>query len=151
MGVSKNRGKTPPKWMVKIMVPNPMNKWMILGGKNHILGNIHKLHKLHSSDLKVQNAEIEFDNNFNMYYLTDTNINIYIYVVTYYIYTFVYVFYMCTWYINMFEKRVKHTSIVLCDSFLTAVKDLAATAAAVATVSWLVMQSVKDRWVRLEL
>ena len=22
----------PPKWMVKIMVPNPMNKWMIWGG-----------------------------------------------------------------------------------------------------------------------
>ena len=33
MGVSKNRGKT-PKWMVKTMVPNPMNKWDDLGGKN---------------------------------------------------------------------------------------------------------------------
>ena len=32
MGVSKNRRKT-PKWMVKIMVPNPMNKWMIWGVK----------------------------------------------------------------------------------------------------------------------
>ena len=29
MGVSKNSGT--PKWMVKIMVPNPMNKWMIWG------------------------------------------------------------------------------------------------------------------------
>ena len=29
MGVSKNRGI--PKWMVKIMVPNPMNTWMIWG------------------------------------------------------------------------------------------------------------------------
>ncbi len=28
---SKNRGILPPKWMVKIMVPNPMNKWMIWG------------------------------------------------------------------------------------------------------------------------
>ena len=28
MDVSKNRGKN-SKWMVKIMVPNPMNKWMI--------------------------------------------------------------------------------------------------------------------------
>ena len=28
-GVCKNTGT--PKWMVKIMVPNPMNKWMILG------------------------------------------------------------------------------------------------------------------------
>ena len=28
-GVSKNRGT--PKWMVNIMVPNPMNKWMIWG------------------------------------------------------------------------------------------------------------------------
>ena len=28
MGVSKNRGKNPPKWMVNIMV-NPVNKWMI--------------------------------------------------------------------------------------------------------------------------
>ena len=28
MDVSKNRGVgKPPKWMVKIMVPNPMNKW----------------------------------------------------------------------------------------------------------------------------
>ncbi len=30
LGVSKNTGT--PKWMVKIMVPNPMNKWMIWGG-----------------------------------------------------------------------------------------------------------------------
>ena len=30
MGVSKNHGT--PKWMVKIMVPNPMNKWDDLGG-----------------------------------------------------------------------------------------------------------------------
>ena len=29
LAVSKNRGENPPKWMVKIMVPNPMNKWMI--------------------------------------------------------------------------------------------------------------------------
>ena len=26
---NKNGGFCPPKWMVKIMVPNPMNKWMI--------------------------------------------------------------------------------------------------------------------------
>ena len=26
-------GVKPPKWMVKIMVPNPMNKWMIWGVK----------------------------------------------------------------------------------------------------------------------
>ena len=32
MGVSKSRVKT-PKWMVIIMVPNPMNKWMIWGAK----------------------------------------------------------------------------------------------------------------------
>ena len=31
MDVSKNRGIFPPKWMVKIMVPNPMYKWMIWG------------------------------------------------------------------------------------------------------------------------
>ncbi len=32
LGVSKNRGGNyPPKWMVKIVVPNPMNKWMIWG------------------------------------------------------------------------------------------------------------------------
>ena len=31
MGVSKNRGILPPKWLVKLMVPNPMNKWMIWG------------------------------------------------------------------------------------------------------------------------
>ena len=30
MGVSKHKGT--PKWMVKIMVPNPMNKWMKIGG-----------------------------------------------------------------------------------------------------------------------
>ena len=30
LGVSKNRGILPPKWMVKIM-ENPMNKWMIWG------------------------------------------------------------------------------------------------------------------------
>ena len=35
MGVSKNRGG-PPKWMVKIMVPNPMNKWMIWGVKTFL-------------------------------------------------------------------------------------------------------------------
>ena len=42
MGVSQNRGVYPPKWMmVKIMVPNPMNKWMIWGGySTPILGNI---------------------------------------------------------------------------------------------------------------
>ena len=34
MGVEpKIGGFSPPKWMVKIM-ENPMNKWMILGGKN---------------------------------------------------------------------------------------------------------------------
>ena len=31
MGVSKNRGCFHLKWMVKIMVPNPMNKWDDLG------------------------------------------------------------------------------------------------------------------------
>ena len=33
MGVEPNIGGFvyPPKWMVKIMVPNPMNKWMIWG------------------------------------------------------------------------------------------------------------------------
>ena len=34
-------GGFPPKWMVKIMVPNPMNKWMIwidLGGFPSIFG-----------------------------------------------------------------------------------------------------------------
>ena len=30
MAVSKNR-VFPPKWMVKIMVPNPISKWMIWG------------------------------------------------------------------------------------------------------------------------
>ena len=25
----------PPKWMVKIMDPNPMNKWMIWGYQSH--------------------------------------------------------------------------------------------------------------------
>ena len=34
MDVSKNSGG-PPKWMVKTMVPNPMNKWMIWGGGSH--------------------------------------------------------------------------------------------------------------------
>ena len=37
-------GILPPKWMVKIMVPNPMNKWMIWGVfKNPyiIFGNTH--------------------------------------------------------------------------------------------------------------
>ena len=28
-----------PKWMVKIMVQNPMNKWMIWGVKTHIFGS----------------------------------------------------------------------------------------------------------------
>ena len=37
MDVSKNRGT--PKWMVKIMVPNPMNKWMIWGVFPPIFGN----------------------------------------------------------------------------------------------------------------
>ena len=32
MDVSKYRGKTPQNGMVKIMVPNPMNKWDDLGG-----------------------------------------------------------------------------------------------------------------------
>ena len=31
LDMSKNRGILPPKWMVKIMVQNPMNKWMIWG------------------------------------------------------------------------------------------------------------------------
>ena len=29
MGVEPKIGGKNPKWMVKIMVPNPMNKWMI--------------------------------------------------------------------------------------------------------------------------
>ena len=38
----KNRGILPPKWMVKIRVPNPMNKWDDLGVKKPpIFGNIH--------------------------------------------------------------------------------------------------------------
>ena len=33
MGVSKNHGTVPPKWMVEnFMVPHPMNKWDDLGG-----------------------------------------------------------------------------------------------------------------------
>ena len=35
MGVSKNIGT--PKWMVKIMVPNPMNKWMIFLENHYFL------------------------------------------------------------------------------------------------------------------
>ena len=31
MGVEPKIGGKNPKWMVKIMVPNPMNKWMIWG------------------------------------------------------------------------------------------------------------------------
>ena len=31
MGVNPKIWVLPPKWMVKIMVPNPMNKWMIWG------------------------------------------------------------------------------------------------------------------------
>ena len=38
MGVSRNRGI--PKWMVKI-TENPVNPWMIWGGKPHYFGNIH--------------------------------------------------------------------------------------------------------------
>ncbi len=33
------QGRKPPKWMVKIMVPNPMNKWMIWGVKTPIFRN----------------------------------------------------------------------------------------------------------------
>ena len=32
-------GGLPPKWMVKIMVPNPMKKWMIWGVKTPIFGS----------------------------------------------------------------------------------------------------------------
>ena len=32
MGVEPKIGVKTPKWMVKIMVPNLQNKWMILGG-----------------------------------------------------------------------------------------------------------------------
>ncbi len=32
MGVEPKIGENPPKWMVKIRVPNPMNKWDDLGG-----------------------------------------------------------------------------------------------------------------------
>ena len=32
-------GGRPTKWMVKIMVPNPMNKWMIWGVKPPIFGS----------------------------------------------------------------------------------------------------------------
>ena len=40
MGVNpKIGGFYPQKWMVKIMVPNPMNKWMIWGGFPIIFGN----------------------------------------------------------------------------------------------------------------
>ena len=41
MDVSKNNAT--PKWMVKIMLPNPMNKWVICGFSsifgNHRIGN----------------------------------------------------------------------------------------------------------------
>ena len=40
MGVEpKIGGFYPPKWMVKIMVPNPMNKWMIWEVKTPIFGS----------------------------------------------------------------------------------------------------------------
>ena len=32
------KGILPPKWMGKIMVPNPMNKWDDLGGFTPIFG-----------------------------------------------------------------------------------------------------------------
>ena len=44
MGVEpKIGGFYPPKWMVKIMVPNPMNKWMIWGNFQPLFlgGNTH--------------------------------------------------------------------------------------------------------------
>ena len=42
MGVEPKIGVVfPPKWMVKVMVPNPMNKWDDLGGNTPIFGNIH--------------------------------------------------------------------------------------------------------------
>jgi len=41
MGVEpKIGGKIPPKWMVKMM-ENPINPWMIWGGKPIIFGNTH--------------------------------------------------------------------------------------------------------------
>ena len=41
MGVSKNRGNNPKMDVENFMVPNPMHKWMIGGGKNFppIFGN----------------------------------------------------------------------------------------------------------------
>ena len=44
----KNRGKNfPQKWMVKIMVQNPMNKWDDLGVKNLIFGSTPISHLRH--------------------------------------------------------------------------------------------------------
>ena len=47
----KNRGVYPWKWMVKIMVPNPMNKWMIWGFP-HIFGNTQMNRSFHSDRSK---------------------------------------------------------------------------------------------------
>ena len=40
MGVSKNRGKH-PKMDDDFIIENPINPWMILGGKPTIFGNIY--------------------------------------------------------------------------------------------------------------
>ena len=34
-------GGKPPKWMVKIMVPNPVNKWMIWGFSHYFWVDTH--------------------------------------------------------------------------------------------------------------
>ena len=36
-------GKKPPKWMVNILVENPIKHGMIWGVKTHIFGNIHMM------------------------------------------------------------------------------------------------------------
>ena len=43
MGVEPKIAGFPPKWMVKMMVPNPMNKWMIWVVFPHIFGSTPKI------------------------------------------------------------------------------------------------------------
>ena len=58
MGVNPKIGGKPPKWMVKIMVPNPMNKRMIWGENPPIFGNIQmKVYRSNVGWIRVKKIE----------------------------------------------------------------------------------------------
>ena len=115
----------PPKWMVKIMVPNPMNKWMIWGVKNPIFGSTHLSiltqtphhhgtrwvdpNKKHPNGRGFSGSQKHRVCPQTLAFPTLIRILSYIYICVYmYIYIYINIFSICLYYVICYKNMMKY-------------------------------------------